>query len=83
MAFSGNDHIKMRVKRENLLLFSHKHTKKSPNIIRRFVNPLAKKVKTKRTSPLHFSQLNTLFSYCVIFSTNKEESGRQITKCLT
>lgn len=30
MAFSGNDHIKMRVKRENLLLFSHKHTQKKP-----------------------------------------------------
>lgn len=30
MAFSCNDHIKMWVKRENLLLFSHKH--KNPQI---------------------------------------------------
>lgn len=28
MAFSCNDRIKMRVKHENLLLFSHKHTQK-------------------------------------------------------
>lgn len=68
MAFSCNDRIKMRVKRENLLLFSHKHTqKKSPNIIRRFVNPLAKKSENKKNIPIaFFSAKHSIFLLCYL-----------------